>query len=143
MQKLAVRRTFRYIAGIVDPASQESLKAKIPATADVLFVRVPLGVIGSLQSDLFNHAESGGEALGMLKLLRFRLLVASLDVPDMPVWVLFQKARQAQARLQCVLLDARFTPENELRIRQAGASAFMAMSPAFCAALFPSEADIA
>jgi hypothetical protein len=46
--------------------------------------------------------ESGGEALGMLKLLRFRILVASLDVPDMPAWVLFQKARQAQARLQCV-----------------------------------------
>jgi len=129
----------------MDAPSQDQipLKPTIPATADMLFVRVPLAVIGTLQSDLFNHAESGGEALGMLKLLRFRILVASLDVPDMPVWVLFHKARQAQARLQCVLLDARFTRENELRIRQAGATAHMAITPAFCAALLQSAPDIA
>ena len=91
--------------------------------------------LATLPSDLFSHADNGQEALGMLKLLRFRLLVASLDVPDMPPWELFDEARQAQARLQCILLDERFTPEDEQRVREAGAGAFASIDPALRALL--------
>ncbi|MGA2441981.1 MAG: hypothetical protein ABSH08_13570 [Tepidisphaeraceae bacterium] len=88
-----------------------------------------------LQSDFFSHAASGREALGMLKLSRFRLLVASLDVPDMPPWTLFLKARRAQARLQCVLLDERMTFEDERQVRQVGAGAFASSDPDVLASL--------
>src|ERR1022692_2744553 len=89
--------------------------------ADVLLVCVPSAAIGTVRVDFLTHAESGREALGILKLLRFRFLLASLDVPDMPPWELFRQARRAQARLQCVLLDERSTPEDEQRVREAGA----------------------
>jgi DNA-binding NarL/FixJ family response regulator len=97
--------------------------------SDVLLVRVPQSALGTLSSDSFSHADSGREALGMLKLLRFRLLVASLDVPDMPPSELFHAARRAQAGLQCILLDERMTPEDESRVRQAGAGAFVVIHP--------------
>ncbi len=66
----------------------------------------------------------------MLKLLRFRMLVASLDVMDMPPWELFYHARRAQARLQCILLDERLTSAVEQRIREAGGGAFTSIDPA-------------
>jgi DNA-binding NarL/FixJ family response regulator len=110
--------------------------------ADVLLVRVSPAAIVSLPVESFSHAESGCEALGMLRLLRFHLLVASLDVPDMRPWELFLKARRAQARLQCVLLDERMTLEDEQHVRQAGASAFPSTDPAICAALVRSSPRI-
>ena len=103
--------------------------------ADVLLVRVPQAATAMLQADLFSHAASGREALGMLKLLRFRLLVASLDVPDMPLWELFVNARRGQAGLQCVLFDERMTLEDERRVRQVGAGAFASSDPDVLASL--------
>src|ERR1700722_19293323 len=88
--------------------------------ADVLLVHVPAAAIGAMPPELFSHVESGREALGMLKLLRFHLLLASLDVPDMRPWELFQRARRSQSRLQCVLLDERMSLEDEQRVRQTG-----------------------
>lgn len=111
--------------------------------ADILLVRVPQAATASLQPDSFSESGSGQEALGMLRLLRFHLLVASLDVPDMPPWELFLKARRAQARLQCVLLDERMTLEDERRARQVGAGAFASSDPAICAALVRSSPRIA
>jgi len=105
------------------------------SVADVLLVRVSPAAIVALQPDSFSQAHSGAEALGMLRLLRFQLLVASLDVPDMRPWELFLKARRAQARLQCVLLDERMTHQDERRVRQVGAGAFASSDPAICAAL--------
>ena len=103
--------------------------------ADILLVRVSPAAITALQPESFSHADSGREALGMLKLLRFQVLVAGLDVPDMRPWELFAKARRAQARLQCALLDERTTLQDERRVRQAGASVFASIDPAVCAAL--------
>jgi|HubBroStandDraft_2_1064218.scaffolds.fasta_scaffold294139_1 hypothetical protein len=107
--------------------------------ADILLVRVSPAAIVSLRPDSYSHAQSGGEALGLLRLLRFRLLVASLEVPDMPPWELFHKARRAQARLQCVLLDERMTLDDEQKVRQTGAGAFASSDPAICAALVHSS----
>jgi DNA-binding NarL/FixJ family response regulator len=112
------------------------------STADVLLVRISPAAITSLPVESFSQAESGCEALGMLRLLRFHLLVASLDVPDMRPWELFLKARRAQARLQCVLIDERMTLEDEQHVRQAGASAFPSTDPAICAALVGSSPRI-
>ena|SRR5579872_5209505 len=111
-------------------------------TADVLLVRVSPAAIGSLPSDLFSHADCGREALGMLKLLRFNFLLASLDVPDMRPWELFQRARRAQARLQCVLIDERMTIDDEQRVRQTGAGAFASIDPSICEAIVRSSARI-
>jgi DNA-binding NarL/FixJ family response regulator len=119
------------------PASRKdsSLEDGSAPLADVLLVNLPEAAIGMLRSDFFSHAASGREALGMLKLLRFRLLVASLDVPDMPPRELFLKARQAQARLQCVLLDERMTYKDERQVRQVGAGAFASSNPDVLASL--------
>jgi DNA-binding NarL/FixJ family response regulator len=112
------------------------------SVADVLLVRVSPAAIVALQPDSFSQADSGAEALGMLKLLRFQLLVASLDIPDMRPWELFLKARRAQARLQCVLLDEHMTHQDERRVRQVGAGAFASSDPAICAALVRSSPPI-
>jgi CheY-like chemotaxis protein len=114
------------------PSSHDprSPKDAIAPVADVLLVRIPQAAIETLPSDFFSHADSGREALGMLKLLRFRLLVASLDVPDMLPWELFYQARRAQAQLQCILLDERLTISDEQRVREAGAGAFASIEPA-------------
>jgi len=106
-----------------------------PAVADILLVGVSQSALGVISSDCFGFAESGREALGMLKLLRFRLLVASLDVPDMPPWELFLAARRSQPSLQCVLFDERMSPDDERRVRQAGAGAFAEIDPGLRAAL--------
>jgi CheY-like chemotaxis protein len=98
--------------------------------ADVLLVRPAPALKLALQSDRFCEADSGRDALGMLRLLRFHLLVTGMDVPDMTPWELFLRARRAQSRLQCVLMDERMTPQDEQRIRQAGASAFASGDPA-------------
>ncbi|MGA2440120.1 MAG: hypothetical protein ABSH08_04130 [Tepidisphaeraceae bacterium] len=105
------------------------------SVADILLVRVSPAAVVELRPDSFSRADSGTEALGMLRLLRFQLLVASLDIPDMQPWELFLKARRAQARLQCVLLDERMTLEDERRVRQVGAGAFASIDPSICAAL--------
>jgi hypothetical protein len=110
--------------------------------ADVLLVRVSPAAIVSLRPDSFSQVQSGNEALALLRLLRFHLLVASLDVPDMPPWELFLKARRAQARLQCALLDDRMTLEDEQLVRQTGAGAFASCDPAVCAALVGSSPRI-
>jgi DNA-binding NarL/FixJ family response regulator len=112
------------------------------SVADVLLVRVSPAAIAALQPDSFSQADSGAEALEMLRLLRFQLLVASLDIPDMQPWELFLKARRAQARLQCVLLDERMTHQDERRVRQVGAGAFASIDPAICAALVRSSSRI-
>ena len=112
------------------------------SVADVLLVRVAPAAIASLRPDSFSRAESASEALGMLRLLRFHLLIASLDVPDMRPWELFLKAKRAQARLQCVLLDERLTLEDEQRVRQVGAGAFPSSDPAIYAALVRPSARI-
>ncbi len=112
------------------------------SAADVLLVRVAPAAIVSLRPDSFSQAECACDALEMLKLLRFHLLVASLDVPDMPPWDLFHRARRAHARLQCVLLDERMTLDDERRVRQAGAGAFASSDPAICAALVRSSPRI-
>ncbi|MGD0769515.1 MAG: hypothetical protein ABSB42_15130 [Tepidisphaeraceae bacterium] len=109
------------------------------SVADILLVRVSPAAIVELPPDSFSQADSGAEALAMLRLLRFQVLVASLNVPDMQPWELFLKARRAQARLQCVLLDERMTLEDERRVRQAGAGAFASSDPAICAALVRSS----
>jgi CheY-like chemotaxis protein len=119
----------------LSPHNHSSLRGATVPVADILLVRIPQGTIARLQSNLCSCADSGREALEMLKLFHFRLLVASLDVPDMPAWELFQRARRAQARLQCVLLDERMTPEVERLVRQAGAGAFVAIDQALCAIL--------
>jgi len=105
-------------------------------------VRVSPAAIVALQPDSFSQAGNGAEALAMLRLLRFQLLVASLDIPDMQPWELFLKARRAQARLQCVLLDERMTHQDEQRVRQVGAGAFASSDPGICAALVRSSSRI-
>jgi hypothetical protein len=110
--------------------------------ADVLLVRISPAATGSLPSDLFSLADNGREALGMLKLFRFNLLLASLDVPDMRPWELFQRARRAQARLQCALLDERLTIDDEQRVRQTGAGAFASIDPSICEAIVRSSSRI-
>jgi CheY-like chemotaxis protein len=96
----------------------------------VLLVRPTAAMKVALHPDRYCVADSGQDALGMLRLLRFHLLVAGLDVPDMRPWELFLRARRAQGRLQCVLLDERMTLEDEQRVRQAGAGAFPTSDPA-------------
>jgi DNA-binding NarL/FixJ family response regulator len=103
------------------------------SVADVLLVRVSPSLVGTLPSDLYSRVESGREALALIKLLRFRLLVASLDVPDMPAWQLFEQARRTQSRLKCFLVDERATLEDERRARQTGAGVFASDVPALCA----------
>jgi len=103
--------------------------------ADVLVVGLPAELIGALEPEMFSRANSGREALGMMKLLRFHLLLASLDVPDMRPWELFHRARRAQARLQCVLLDERLSLDDEQHVRQAGASAFASNEPGILASI--------
>jgi hypothetical protein len=98
--------------------------------AEVLIVGVVPPLIESAHADLLTNADTGREALGMLKLLRFRLLLANLDVPDMPPWELFARARRAQARLQCALVDDRLILDDERRIRQTGAAVFGTNDPA-------------
>jgi hypothetical protein len=105
------------------------------SVCDVLLVRVSPEMAAAVQPDLFSRADSGRETLAMLKLVRFRMLLASLDVPDMPPWELFNLARRMQARLQCVLLDERLTPDDEQRVRQTGAGAFASNDPAVFAAI--------
>ena len=112
------------------------------SVADILLVRVSPAAIVELPPDSFSQADSGAEALAMLRLLRFQVLVTSLNVPDMQPWELFLKARRAQARLQCVLLDERMTHQDERRVRQVGAGAFASSDPAICAALVRSSPRI-
>jgi hypothetical protein len=102
--------------------------------SDVLVVNLPPQMVARVSPDLFSHTESARETLALLKLLRFRLLLTTLDVPDMPPWELFRLARRAQAGMQCVLMDERLTPEDERRVRQAGAGAFASSDPALFAA---------
>jgi len=118
--------------------NHELVADESPSFTEVLLVRVAPSAIVSLQPDAFSHAESGSDALGMLRLFRFHLLVASLDVPDMRPWELFVKAKRAQARLRCVLLDERMTLQDEQRVRQAGGGAFASNDPAICAELIRS-----
>jgi CheY-like chemotaxis protein len=126
----------------ISSKNQTSIADSSNAVADVLLVRVPPAAIAALHPDSFSRVETAGQALDMLKLLRFQLLVASLDVPDMQPWELFFRARRAQGRLQCVLLDGRMTLEDEQRVRQAGASAFASNDPAICEALVRSSPRI-
>jgi DNA-binding NarL/FixJ family response regulator len=118
---------------------ERSLAAK-PTTAvsDVLLVRVPPEMVRLVSPDLLSRAESGRETLALLKLTRFRMLLTSLDVPDMPPWELFRQAKRMQSQLQCVLMDERLTAEDERRLRQTGAGAFATSDPViFAAAVRP------
>jgi DNA-binding NarL/FixJ family response regulator len=105
------------------------------STADILLVRISPAAVVSLRPESYSCADTGGDALGLLRLLRFQLLVASLDVPDMQPWELFARARRMQSQLRCVLLDERMTSDDECRVRQTGAAAFASSDPAICAAL--------
>jgi CheY-like chemotaxis protein len=95
----------------------------------VLLVRIAPPVSEQIPADVFTRVQSGREALELLKLLRFGLLLASRDLPDMQPWELFERARRTQARLQCALVDDRLTLDDERRIRQAGAAVFGANDP--------------
>jgi hypothetical protein len=96
---------------------------------DLLLVGTAPAGIANVPQQYFSRAESGRQALELLKLLRFRLLLSSLDVPDMPAWELFARARQTQARLQCALADDRLTLKDERRIRQVGGAVFGSNDP--------------
>jgi CheY-like chemotaxis protein len=109
------------------------------AVADVLLVSVPAESIGIACGDLLSHVRSAREALAMLKLSRYRLLLASLEVPDMRPWDLFHRARRTQSRLQCVLLDPRLSLDDEQRVRQAGAGAFASFDADLVAMLMHSS----
>ena len=103
--------------------------------ADVLLVRMAVPDSFANRSELFARAESGQETLALLKVLRFRLLLASIDVPDMRPWELFERARRTQARLQCALVDDRLSLEYEQRIRQAGGAVFGLNDPGLLEAI--------
>jgi DNA-binding NarL/FixJ family response regulator len=124
---------------MVQSISKRSRKVESStAVCDVLLVRVPPEMVTLVPPDLLSRAESGRETLALLKLTRFRILLTSLDVPDMPPWELFRQARRMQSQLQCVLMDERLTPEDERRLRQTGAGAFATSDPAiFAAAVRP------
>ena len=93
-------------------------------TPIVLSAGVPPAIVKLLGPELLSVSETGREALAALKLMRFHWLLATMDLPDMRPWVLFERARRAQARLQCALVDDRVTVEQEQRVRAAGAAIF-------------------
>jgi hypothetical protein len=103
--------------------------------ADVLLVRMAPPEPFMDRSEIFARAESAKETLALLKLLRFRLLLASMDVPDMRPWELFERARRTQARLQCALVDDRLSMEDEQRIRQVGGAVFGLNDPGLLEAI--------
>ncbi|HEX4054101.1 MAG TPA: hypothetical protein VHX86_07530 [Tepidisphaeraceae bacterium] len=109
------------------------------SVAVALLVGLPPSAVRALDSDLFSCTESGRDALARLKVLRFRWLLANLDVPDMRPWELFSRARSVQARLQCVLVDDRMTAEDERKIRHSGATAFGSNDPDLCAVIAQSS----
>jgi CheY-like chemotaxis protein len=121
---------------------QSLIKGGEVPVADVLLVGVSPAVVRTLHPDLFSRAATGREALTMIKLWRFNLLLASLDIPDMRPWDLFHHARRTQAKLQCVLLDERLTPGDEQLVRQAGAGAFASDDPAMCEEIVRSTSRI-
>lgn len=92
--------------------------------AEILVVRIPESITERFSPDAFTRAGTGLVAMQMLKLVRFRLLLASLDVPDMRPWELFSFAKTAQPSLKCVLVDHRFTLKHEQLAREAGAAVF-------------------
>lgn len=67
----------------------------------VLSVGIPPACVNSLGAELLSVSGSGRNALAALKLMRFNWLLTTMDLPDMRPWVLFERARRAQARLQC------------------------------------------
>jgi hypothetical protein len=101
----------------------------------VLSVGVPPASVQSLGSELLSVSESGRDALAALRLMRFNWLLATMDLRDMRPWVLFERARRAQARLQCALVDDRVTLEDERRMRAAGAAIFSPCDESLYAAI--------
>jgi hypothetical protein len=101
----------------------------------VLSVGLSPAVFEPLGIEQFSASETGRDALAALKLMRFHWLLATLDVPDMQPWVLFEQARRTQARLRCALVDDRLTVDDEQRVRQTGAAVFSPGDPSLCAAI--------
>lgn len=136
------RRVFRLSRGM-----DQSLKHRRELTEDesnaiVLAVGIPPAGLEALGSERFSLTQSGRDALAALKLMRFRWLLASMDVPDMRPWILFERARQAQSRLRCALIDNRLTTEDEQRVRQTGAAIFSPGDRSLWTAIGPSAARL-
>jgi hypothetical protein len=112
------------------------------SSALVISVAVSPRVLEMLRPEVFSAAQSAGDALAALKLMRFHWLLASMDVPDMQPWTLFEHARRTQARLQCALVDNRLTFEEERRIRQAGGAIFSPEDQSLSAAIARSAPPI-
>jgi hypothetical protein len=101
----------------------------------VLSVGIPPACVNSLGAELLSVSGSGRDALAALKLMRFNWLLATMELADMRPWVLFERARRAQARLQCALVDDRVTLEEERRVRAAGAAIFSPCDESLYAAI--------
>jgi hypothetical protein len=109
-----------------------------PRVAVALLVgKVPAG---TLDQDLYSRADSAREVLERLKILRYRWLLAGLDVPDMRPWELFGLARRPPNDVRCVLVDRNLTTRDERLARTAGAAVFTCDDPELWAAITRSSA---
>jgi hypothetical protein len=122
------------VQSVQDSADQ----AARPRVAVALLVgKVPAG---TLHLDLYSRADSARDVLARLQVLRYRWLVADLDVPDMRPWELFGLVRRPPNDVHCVLVDHRLTPRDKRLARMAGATVFTSDNPELWAAITRSSA---
>jgi DNA-binding response OmpR family regulator len=82
------------------------------------------------------HVETGREALEMLRVLRFDLLVTATGLPDMPVWRLVQRVRQVWPWQKWAMVAGQISPRDEMTARTLGVLAILdepAHWPELCA----------
>lgn len=100
---------------------------------EILLVRIPQTAVHPFSPESFSQVNTGLEAVQLLKLLRFKLLLASMDLPDMRPWDLFRYATQTQPHVRCVLIDDRITMKDEQHIRESGAAIYDPRDPRIAA----------
>jgi DNA-binding response OmpR family regulator len=92
-----------------------------PVPISVLQVCLPGGGEATRVQEVWLYrVERGQHAIELLRVLRFDLLITGVDVPDMTVWTLIQKIRNAWPWQKWVLVASSLEPESELVARTLG-----------------------
>ena len=85
----------------------------------LLAVGVPDAPTAMRQYDL-RMATTGRQALAMLRLMYFDLLLAGDQIPDMSVWTLIRTIRMCWPQQRWALVASHITPREEIEARSLG-----------------------
>ncbi len=93
---------------------------------DLLFLMVGIAVdLGPMPGIDFHRVASAREAIAMIRILDFHLLLSGRHIPDQSIWSLIRNVRALRPKQRWVLIAEGVTPQEEIDARAMGALAVL------------------